>query len=107
MQLNQQEIEQSKENVTCQTHHSKDTDLALTNECATVPFPGMASTRRVRLCRPSAVLEAQLWEQGDQEDQGPTTQSAGQATSQATCVGGGSSTQWAVGTSTPKEDRSV
>ncbi|TNN88728.1 hypothetical protein EYF80_001060 [Liparis tanakae] len=47
----------------------------------------MASTVRLRLCRPSAVLVAQLCEQGDQEDQEPTTQSAGQATSQATSKG--------------------
>lgn len=71
-----------------------------------LPFPGMANTMRVRLCRPSAVLVAQLWEQGDQEDQGATTQSAGQATSQATSVGGGSSTQWTMGTYTPEEDKS-
>lgn len=66
------------------------------------PFPGMANTVRLRLCLPSAVFVAQLCEQEDQEDQEPTTQSAEQATSQASSVGGGSSTQWVSGTSPPK-----
>lgn len=53
----------------------------------------MAKTVRVRLCLPSAVLLAQLCEQVDQEDQGPTTQSAEQGTSQASSASGGPSTQ--------------
>lgn len=60
---------------------------------------------RVRLCRPSAFLVAQLCEQADQEDQEPTTQSAEQATSQANSAGGGSPSQWAAGTSSPEEDK--
>lgn len=59
---------------------------------------------RVRLCLPSVFLVAQLWEQGDQEDQEPTTQSAEQATSQATTVGGGSSSQCVIATASPEKD---
>lgn len=48
---------------------------------------------------------AQLCEQGDHKDQRPTTQSAGQATSQVTFVGGGLSAQWVAGTSSPEQDK--
>lgn len=69
------------------------------------PFPGSASTVRVRLWRPSEVLAAQLWEHGDQEDQDPATQSAGQGTSQAASGGGGSPSQWWAETSSPAGDK--
>lgn len=77
--------------------HSKQKQAAL-------PFPGSANTVRVRLCRPSVFLVEQLCEQGDQEDQDPVTQSAEQATSQATSVGGGSPSQCVTGTSSPERD---
>lgn len=67
------------------------------------PFPGRANTVRLRLCRPSVVLVAQLCEHGDQEDQEPTTQSAAQARSQATSEGGESPSQEAAGTASPEK----
>lgn len=58
---------------------------------------------RLRLCRPSEFLVAQLCEQGDQWDQQLTTQSAAQARLQATSEGGGSPSQEAVGTTSPEK----
>lgn len=58
---------------------------------------------RLRLCRPSEFLVAQLCEQGDQWDQQVTTQSAAQARLQATSEGGGSPSQEAVGTTSPEK----
>lgn len=58
---------------------------------------------RLRLCRPSELLVAQLCEQGDQWDQQLTTQSAAQARSQATSEEGGSPSQEAVGTTSPEK----
>lgn len=70
-----------------------------------LPLSGSASTIRVRLCRASEVLAAQLWEHGDQEDQDPTTQSAGHGTSQANSGGGGSPSQWCGETSSPAGEK--
>lgn len=81
-----------------------DNTTSTANKQAALPFPGSANTVRVRLCRPSVFLVEQLCEQGDQDDQDPITQSAEQATSQATSVGGGLPSQCVTGTSSPKRD---